>query len=342
MQSRNVPTLSDVAKLAGVSVATASRALSNPDLVAERTREAVSRAAAACGYRPNLVARSLRKRRCDTILVLIPEIGNEFYPLIISGMESYARSKGFSIILGMTSNRVDIEHSYLDLLAAQRADGLVILDGGIDQLLKTGVNPTGPTVQVLECTCPLSMPAVRVDEHSIAEQAVAHLAGLGHRRIAHIAGSSDSYVATERLAGFHAAMAARQLPVADGLICRGDYTHDGGAAAMEWLLGSNQPPTAVFCANDSSAIGAIRACQARGFRVPEEVSIVGVDDTSQASLVQPALTTVRQPRAEIGTRAMELIIALIRKDRNVERQVILPTELVVRQSTAPPSEVRHS
>ena len=328
------PTLSDVARLAGVSVATASRALSNPDLVASGTRDAVSKAAAECGYRVTLVARSLRKRQSDTILVLIPDINNEFYPEIISAMEECARTAGFSMILGMTSNIYELEHTYFDLLGAQRADGLVILDGGIDRLLKAGYTSPVPTVQVLECAADPSMPSIRTDECEVAEQVIAHLAGLGHHRIAHIAGRDDSRVAAERTDGYRDALARRGLPVAGHHITPGNYTFEDGAAAMLQLLDLPEPPTAVFCANDASALGALMACAKRGVRVPEDMSIVGVDDIPYASTCQPPLTTIRQPRLEIGRRAMTLMIDLIRNQLKGPPQVIIPTELIVRHSTS--------
>lgn len=335
MKQASPPTLSDVAQRAGVSVATASRALSNPDLVAEDTRRIVREAAEACGYRINLLARSLRMRRTDTVLALIPGIDNDFYPEIISGMEKYAHDQGFAIILGLTSNDIDREHSYYQLLGAQRADGLVILDGGIDKLIENGLKPDVPVVQVLECTGGPSMPSVLIDEHEVAERAVAHLHDLGHRRIGHITGSSNSMVSWERVNGFHAAMQRRGLLVCNEMIVSGNYVFDDGESAMMRLLTLNVPPTAVFCANDASAAGAIRACRAAGRRVPHEVSIIGIDDTPLSCKCDPPLTTIRQPRKKIGETAMQIVISLIRGHRDVATRVVMPTELVVRGSTAP-------
>jgi LacI family repressor for deo operon, udp, cdd, tsx, nupC, and nupG len=278
------PTLSDVARLTSASTATASRALSNPDLVAADKREFVRSAAESCGYKINQLARSLRTQRSNTIPVVIPEINNQFYPEIITALEDTARNAGMSIILGLTYNRIDREDSYLELVNNQRADGLIVLDGGIDMLFKSGVRPRVPTVQVLERHSAAGLPVVRVDEHQVAGLAVRHLADLGHRRIAHIAGSSSSRVATERIAGFEMAMAAAGLSVDGNLILRGNYELDGGFAAMEQLLAYAEPPTAVLCANDSSTLGAVPACSVNGKSVPHYLSIVGIDDIAEAGL----------------------------------------------------------
>lgn len=336
MKPTGPPTLRDVARQAGVSIATASRALSNPDLVAEDTRTAVREAAEACGYRINLLARSLRKRCTDTILVLIPEINNAFYPEIISSLERNAHALGYSIILGLTFNCVEEERSYDSMLGAQRADGLMILDGGLDTLIEAGIQPTVPVVQVLECKGGPSMPSVVIDEFEVAERAVSYLHDLGHRRIAHISGSNNSLVSWERILGFRRAMERRGLLVSNDLIVAGNYDHLGGESAMTRLLGLDMRPTAVFCANDESAIGALRACRNFGLQVPEQMSIIGVDDTMIAGLSDPPLTTIRQPRQLIGEVAMRLLIDLIRGKRNIETRIVLPTELVVRGSTTSP------
>lgn len=330
------PTLSDVAKMAGVSVATASRALSNPDLVAESTRTAVRDAANSCGYQINLVARSLRKQRTNSILVLIPEIDNQFYPTIIKGLEQRAHNLGYSMILGLTSNNLLRENSYLEIVNSRRADGMIVLDGGLDNLIERGIKFNVPTVQVLECLGGESLPTVRIDDRQVAALVVEHLVGLGHRRIAHISGSSNSLVATERIAGFQHAMAAAGCHVHSELIVNGGYTHDGGATAMLRLLDMNEPPTAVFCANDASAMGAIRACRTRGLRVPQDISIVGVDDIDEAATNDPPLTTIHQPRYEIGVMAMDLLAGLIETSNWKQKPVLVPINLIERGSTAPP------
>jgi LacI family transcriptional regulator, repressor for deo operon, udp, cdd, tsx, nupC, and nupG len=330
------PTLSDVAKLAGVSVATASRALSNPDLVAENTRNTVRDAAASCGYKINLVARSLRLQRTNTVLVLVPAFDNHFYPDVLRAMEEVAHDEGFSMILGLTGKKQHRERNYLDLVVTQRVDGLIALDDGVNQIAQSAAGMSVPMVQVLEGFWGDRMPMIGVDNGSLAAGAVHHLLGLGHRRIAHIAGLSGSIVAQQRRDGYAAALREGGLEYDEALVVRGDYRHEPGLAAMRQLLSMAEPPTAVFCANDASALGAMRACRMAGLRVPADISIVGVDDIEDAALCDPPLTTVRQPRGEIGRIAMEILIRAIRGQR-VENSLILPTELIIRETTARPA-----
>ncbi len=329
------PTLTDVAKLAGVSVATASRALSNPDLVAESTRNAVRDAAKSCGYKINLVARSLRLQRTNTVLVLAPGFDNHFFPDVLRAMEEAAHDEGFSMILGFTSRRQHRERNYLELVVSQRVDGMIVIDDGISQL-KESAGVSVPVVQVLEPFCGDRAPMVGVDNRGIAATAVGHLAGLGHRRIAHIAGHPDSLVARQRKDGYVSALRDAGLAAYESLIVWGDYRQEGGMSSMQKLLSLAEPPTAVFCASDLSALGAMRACRIAGLRIPADISIVGVDDIEDAALCDPPLTTVRQPRREIGRRAMEMLVHAIR-GRYVESRVTLPTELVIRETTAPPA-----
>lgn len=329
------PTLSDVAKLAAVSVATASRALSNPDLVAESTRNVVRDAAASCGYKINLVARSLRLQRTNTVLVLVPAFDNHFYPDVLRAMEEVAHDEGFSMILGLTGRKQHRDRNYLDLVVTQRVDGVIALDDGVNQIAESAVGMSVPMVQVLEGFCGDRMPMVGVDNRGLASNAVHHLIELGHRRIAHIAGHPDSIVAQQRKDGYSAALRDGGLAYDETLVVRGDYRQEPGLTAMQHLLSKPRRPTAVFCANDASALGALRACRLAGIRVPFDISIVGVDDIDDAVLCDPPLTTVRQPRSDIGRIAMEKLIRAIRGQR-VENSVILPTELIIRETTARP------
>jgi LacI family repressor for deo operon, udp, cdd, tsx, nupC, and nupG len=328
--------LSDVAKIAGVSVATASRALSNPDLVAENTRNAVRDAAASCGYKVNLVARSLRLQRTNTVLVLLPAFDNHFYPDVLRSMEEFAHDQGFSMILGLTGKQENRERNYMDLVVTQRVDGVIVLDDGVNQLQEGAAGLSVPMVQVLEGFCGDKVPMVGVDNRSLATQVVRHLLELDHRRIAHIAGHPGSIVAQHRKDGYANALQNAGVPPDDDYIVHGDYRQDSAIAAMHQLLSMRKPPTAVFCANDASALGALRACRMAGVRVPFDISIVGVDDIDDAVLCDPPLTTVRQPRGEIGKRAMETLIRAIR-GHHVEPNVMLPTELIVRETTARPN-----
>lgn len=328
------PTLSDVAKLAGVSVATASRALSNPDLVADGTRRAVRDAAASCGYKINLVARSLRIQRTDTLLVLAPCIDNSFYPGLVRSIEDTALALGYAIIVGFTRKTEKYREAYGELLSAGRVDGMVVMDGGsgIDRF--TGPQPDLPVVQVFDRIYAAPVPVIRVDDHQVAELAVTQLASMGHRRIAHIAGATDQASACERREGYRAAMIRLGLPVDDHLVKNGHGTRDGGAEAMRQLLELPQAPTAVFCASDTMACAAMDVCRDRGIHVPGDISFIGADGTPDGQHAYPSLTTVDVPRTDAGIRAVEKLVGLIR-GQTVAPETVLPVELKLRGSCAP-------
>jgi LacI family repressor for deo operon, udp, cdd, tsx, nupC, and nupG len=329
------PTLSDVAKMAGVSVATASRALSNPDLVADSTRRAVRDAAESCGYKVNLVARSLRIQRTNTLLVLQPCIDQPFYPALLRSIEETALSAGYSVMVGFTDKPEKYREAYADLLSNGRVDGVIIVDGGTGVDGFTGPKPDLPAVQVLDVVYGGAMPAVRVDDQYVAEVAVHHLASLGHRRIAHIAGREKSLPSADRRKGFLAAMAKLDLAVDEDLVRAGNNQRDGAAEAMRHFLSLSKPPTAVFCATDSMACAAMEVCRDRGLQVPSDISFVGADDTADAQFNYPALTTVHVPRSAIGARAVEKLIGLIRGQSGIPHDTVLPVELKLRGTHAP-------
>lgn len=328
------PTLSDVAKIAGVSVATASRALSNPDLVADGTRRAVRDAASSCGYKINLVARSLRIQRTDTLLVLTPCIDNSFYPVLVRSIEETALAMGYAIIVGFTNKTDKYREAYGDLLSAGRVDGMLVMDGGSGVERFTGPQPDLPVVQVFDRIYDLPVPIIRVDEHQVAEIAVHQLASMGHRRIACIAGAAEQHSAHERHDGYRSAMAKLGLPVEEQLVRNGHGHRDGGAEAMRQLLDLPQAPTAVFAATDSMACAAMDVCRDRGIHVPGDISFIGADGTADGQHVFPSLTTVDVPRAQAGSLAVEKLVNLIR-GQAVAPDTVLPVELKLRSSCAP-------
>ena len=329
------PTLSDVARLANVSVATASRALSNPDLVADGTRRAVREAANSCGYKINLVARSLRIQRTDTLLVLAPEIDNGFYPALLHGIEDAALDLGYTVLVGFTAKSERHRQSYADLLSNGRVDGMLVMDGGSGVNRFTGPRPDLPTVQVLDRIYAPPVPVVRVDDGEVADLAVRHLSSLGHHRIAHIAGSAAAPHALERRNGFVAAMGRAGLPVEEHLMVSGDGGWEGGLQAMRQLLSLPQRPTAVFCADDALACAAMNVCREQGLRVPEDISLIGANDTQDGQRAYPPLTTVHVPRTDIGATAANLLIGLIRGQPGAESDTVLPVELRERATCAP-------
>ncbi|MFD2261992.1 LacI family DNA-binding transcriptional regulator [Lacibacterium aquatile] len=325
-------TIRDVAKLAGVSTATVSRAIAEPALVSADTREAVLKAAAEINYTPNLLARNLRQQRTKSILVLVEDIANPFYPEIFHAMEEAAQQRGYTVLLGNTGHSNEREQGYWDLVRAKRADGVVLFTGQLPE----GTDPKRlpPVVLMAERIAGATLPLVAIDNEEAAARATRHLVDLGHRRIAHISGPQHRVISRDRLAGWRRAMDEAGLPLTDDLLVPGEFTIPGGEAAMRQLMALPDRPTAVFAANDESAVGALRAAQRLGLDVPRDVSLVGFDDIALAALFDPALTTIRQPRPELGDAAMRLIIDRIEGKGTPTAPTILPAPLIERGSTA--------
>ncbi len=331
-------TMKDVARLAGVSTATVSRALKQPDLVTIETRERVMAAVARVGYLPNAAARSLRRRETRMVILVVRDIANPFYLDIYRGIEQCAHELGYNVVMGNTRDDPLRERQYVDMVRAHHADGLLLMTGQLPEGMAATELP--PTVVTLEYFRTLPLPTVRIDNIAAARTAVEHLIGLGHRRIAHITGPMPATLSEDRLQGYRDALAAAGLPQLEPYVVAGDYSLRSGHTAAHRLLGLDRRPTvrrptAIFAANDEMAFGAINEIRARGLRVPEDVSVVGFDDIVFAGAFHPALTTVRQPRRTIGEQAMAMLAELLAGRPPPVQTLILPTELVVRTSTGP-------
>ena len=328
--------ISDVARLAGVSTATVSRVLSNPAMVSADTRAAVQSAVAATGYRPNMAARNLRHRRTGGIVALVPDLANPFFSKILSGIASVLGPAGYNLLIADT--RTSGAERLLDYAEPSRADGLIVLDGSLPaEALRGRV----PLVEACEWVPDLAAPRVRIDNASAAGLAVAHLADLGHRRIGHVSGPAGNVLTQARLAGTAAALAARGLPFPQTAIYDGDFSLEAGQrAAALWLAQpADHRPTALTFASDAMACGFIGAVQRHGIRVPQDVSVVGFDDSELIAHITPALTTIRQPHAALGRVAAQRLLAVLAGQPGAE-DTILPVELVIRSSTAAPAPGR--
>jgi LacI family repressor for deo operon, udp, cdd, tsx, nupC, and nupG len=325
------PKISDVARLAGVSTATVSRALSTPERVSEDTRAAVQQAVEATGYRLNLAARNLRHRRTGGIVALVPNLANPFFSQILSGIASVLGPAGYNLLIADT--RTADAQTLLDYAEPSRADGLIILDGTLPAAALQG---RVPVVEACEWVPGLPAPRVKIDNRAAAGLAVDHLADLGHCRIGHVAGPRGNVLTEARLSGTVEALAARGLPFPEDYLYPGDFSLDSGrTAARIWL---DQPaatrPTAVFFASDAMACGFIGEAQRHGLRVPGDLSVVGFDDIELVAHISPPLTTIRQPRTEIGRAAAERMLACLKGEAR-DADTVLPVELILRASTGP-------
>ena len=330
--------LRDVAAAAGVHPATASRAL-NPDtraLVNEETAQRVLEAATALGYRPNPIARGLKTSRSYTIGVVVPDLRNPLFPPIARGIEDRLEPAGYTSLLANTDNDPDRERLSFEALHARQVDGYITASARREHPLLEELAANGrPLVLVNRATDDAALPAAIPDDRGGMRQAVAHLAALGHRRIAHLAGPFTVSTGVHRHEGFVQGMAAVGLPVDESLVAVGArFTEAEGARLCRELLAAGRPFSAVLAGNDLLALGCLDALREAGLECPRDVSVVGFNDMDWSQRFTPPLTTVRVPHHGLGMAAADLLLERLADPAAPPRQVVLDVELVVRGSTA--------
>ncbi|MHA7775326.1 LacI family DNA-binding transcriptional regulator [Roseibium sp. M-1] len=331
----------DVAREAGVSTATVSRALSNPELLSESTRETVFAAIRATGYRVNRAARNLRTRQAGAVLVLVPNLGNPFFSQILAGISETLGESDSSVLVADTKDHATNGRRVVNYFLDSQIDGMISLDGALSaqelqQFEENGVS--GRIVFACEWVHGCSLPSVRSDNARGARLAVQHLHDLGHRKIAHITGPQDNVLTHARREGMLEERSRLGLPAREEWIIRGDFSLNSGRMAGERILAMEERPTAVFCASDQVAFGLMSTLTANGLRVPEDVSIVGFDDIELSEFYVPALTTIRQDRRALGAQAAALLQERIDTGGAAigaaPEPVIVDVDLVVRASAA--------
>jgi LacI family repressor for deo operon, udp, cdd, tsx, nupC, and nupG len=330
--------IKDIAAISGVSPATVSRTLSNPEIVSKATRKKVMEAVNAAGYTPNRFGASLRTQKSGNIIVVMPDITNQVNAGIIRAIESEAQKAGYSVLLGDTQGQEQRERHYGEMVRSGQAEGILLFT----YRLPFAVNENLPLKQQLpplvnSCEAiPLEgICKVMIDNVQGAKTAVKHLLDLGHTRIAAVMGPDDTPSTLERLKGYQLALKEAGIEIDEQLVMRGDYGLDSGIGAMEKLLKLRQRPTAVFCFSDDMAIGAMSSLQENGFKIPRDISIIGFDDIRYARLMSPALTTIHQPLEDIGKACMKLLLQQLNGRPADTDYMELPYTLVVRQSTGP-------
>lgn len=322
--------LVDVARAAGVSTATASRALNDNPVVAPESVRRVREAAERLGYRPNAVARSLRTRSSDVIALIIPDVGNNFCTAVTRGVEDVARAAGLSLLLCNSDEDSVKEAGYLRVVEAEKVAGLLLCpheaSADISALLREGV----PVVAV-DRRLDANVDSVTTTSFSGAHEATSHLLDQGWRSPACCAGPEEIRTAIDRADGYRAAVTERG---GEPLVARGTYDQAGGETATAALLEGINPPDALFVSNEQMALGALKAVQRRGLRPGIDIGIAAFDDTPWAPLIETPMTVVEQPAYDLGVQAATLLVERIRGLLPPEtRHVVLPTRLVVRRSS---------
>ena len=323
----------DVAKLAGVSPATVSRAFSDPGKLSELTLKRVREAAETLKYKPSTLAQLFREKRTNTVLVMVPDLANVFFARVVSGIERVAVEKGFNLIVSDTRDDAAIEAVGVEMVETYRADGVIQLgERPLSQLHHDGEKCTIPFVQAISADPRGHYPTVGIDDRKSAAMMATYLLSQGHRRIGVLAGLENRLVTQERLLGFRDALAGKSIPLDKALVEFGAYSMAGGEAAASRLLARQNNLTALFCMSDEIAIGAIRAAHDLGYALPDDLSISGFDNIEFGKYCTPPLTTVMQPAEQIGAAAMVLMCDMLRGRAPQPLHQMLPTELVMRAS----------
>lgn len=335
-RSGRSPRIEEVAAIAGVSTATVSRALTASAKLRPETLARVAEAVRRTGYTPNVAARSLRGRRTMLVLVVVPDIANPFFSDVLLGIDVALDRHGYGFLIGNLGNAAGKQRQVLDIVQAGQVDGVILLNGAIPadggrRLTDLGV----PMVAVCEAIPGADLPQVEAENRAAARAAVAHLVGLGHRRLAYLSGTATNILDVERRAGFIEGLAAAGIARRTAAFYPGDFTFRGGEAAAEVFLARRARCTALFAASDEMAVGFLKRVQAAGLRVPDDLSVVGFDGIALADYVEPTLTTFRQPRRELGQAGAELLVRVMTgfPIPAGEAHVRLPVELLARASS---------
>jgi LacI family transcriptional regulator len=331
MRSRSI-TIRDVARESGVSVSTAARVLAGNPRVAQDRREAVLAAAARLKYQTNVLARELARGKSGAIGVLVQDLSNPFYSLVVKGVEAGLHgSEHFAFFLN-GGDTLEVQQA-LGRMLARRVDGVIVLGGrSADEDLRE-VAETTPLILVSRSIAGLEDHTIRIENRRGAREATEHLLALGHRRIVHVTGAAGHRHAVERRVGYEEALRDAGVAMDGRLVVEGDFEEGSGASAVSALVRDRVDFTALFAANDQMAMGAIGELTRHGLKVPDDVSVVGFDDLPFAAFLSPALTTVRQPALQVGFAAAQATIQLIKGAQPGLRA--FDTELVARSSTGP-------
>lgn len=332
------PTIYDVAKEAGVSIATVSKVINKTGRISDKTKSKVEQVMEELHYQPSVVASALTGKQTYTIGMIIPDLANPFFADVARSVEDRASQLGYSMIICSTDNDIDKEATYISLLHQKSVDGIIVASGvRTDKTLRQFIRQKIPVALISRDLPALVVDAVLLDDFIGGYQATMHLLSLGHKKIVMISDDANYQSTKERVRGFKQAMEEAGLPFDENVIPACSYTIDGAKQAVARLLDSStDPPTAIFAYNDLLAIGAIQAARERHLSIPDDLSIVGFDDTILAKIVDPPLTTIRQPIQEMGRQIIDLLVEEIKQEKKGKRKVVILPELVIRKSTGKP------
>jgi LacI family transcriptional regulator len=339
---RKSPTMRDVAEMVGVSKQTVSAVINNKPGITQETRDRVLAAIEELGYRPDSIARSLATGRTHTIAFIASDVSAPFIGRLAVAAEDYAYSCGYSLVLYNTHDDMGREAAHFTAAVQRGVDGVLFISAtdqntGLDVLQETGI----PSVAIDRVPVPYHGPSVTLDNLETGCLAAEHLLSLGHTRIAHISGPQSVQMSRDRLRGFHQVLEAQGVLAGLSVEAADTWDYQAGCDAMRRILDNGHSPTAIFAAGDALAIGAMCAIREAGLRIPEDISVVGVDDLDLAAFQHPPLTTIRQSITELAVLGLQLMFDLLDGNKPDQMNIVMEPVLVVRQSTSAPPGVEN-
>ena len=327
----------EVAKKAGVSAATVSRVINNTGVVSEETAQRVYQAIEELHYSPNLLGRNLRRAKTGLVVIVLPTIENVFFSTIVKGIEDVGHENGYNVLISTMRNAEGESgesrmETYLNLIRNKFADGVIFVSNNLEQYHRK-VKVNIPLVICCEYNDNISVPQIVIDDEQAGFDMTSHLISLGHKRIAFIGAGENSYTSGKRQEGYVRALKTHHLPIQKEYLCRGDYSFSNAKDITKSLLMLSERPTALFTVSDVMAMGAVRAAQEKGLCIPEEFAVGGFDNISFSRMFYPEITTVSQPRYEMGRKAMGTLLEMINGKKLQKQSITLPHKLIIRQST---------
>ncbi|SFJ88409.1 LacI family DNA-binding transcriptional regulator [Thermoflavimicrobium dichotomicum] len=330
------PTIYDVAREAGVSIATVSKVINNTGRISEKTRQKVLKVMKQLDYQPSILASALTGKHTYTIGLLIPDIANPFFAELSRRVEDRGQELGFSVVMCSTDNDPDKTVRYITLLKQKSVDGIILASSFENhQVLKGLLEENFPIALISQEIPSLAIDSVTVDDFLGGYQVTEYLLQLGHQKIAIVAEKAPSN--QKRMDGYRKAIADANVEMKENYMAITQATVEGGYHCANQLFDLPEPPTAIFACNDLIAIGVIKAARERNLKIPNDLSVVGFDNTFMAEMVDPPLSSVQQPICEMSRQVVDLLVKKIQGEKSRKRVVLLP-ELVVRKSTMPPEE----
>lgn len=326
-------TIYDVAKVAGVSIATVSKVINNTGQISEKTRQRVLEVMKSLNYLPSAIASALTGKGTYTIGLLIPDLANPFFAEIARSVEDRGQELGFSVIMCSTDNNPEKEAKYFSLLKQKWVDGIILASGlQNESILTEYIDQNFPVALIAQDILTLTVDTVSVDDFMGGYQATSYLISLGHKKIGLLA-ENNLHSSKQRVGGYRSALEEKGIPFDEGLLYLSDSSLEASIQQAGRILDRSERPSAIFASNDLLAIGIIQAARQRGILIPNELSLIGFDNTILAKTSDPALTTIAQPIREIGSLGVDFIIEKIKGKKNKKKRILLQPEIIVRNST---------